>query len=145
MGARAAHGWALRRLRLREDELTNRRDLLKYFGIGTVIVPMMGTQPVVEAASELIEIPKIQPVSLKVSEIGERTPCDVVRVQIMITHADGRRYGVQSDTPGSFGVALDPGKPHSFRLTLAEDAYHIPARARNLLSVISHGRNVERI
>ena|ERR1051326_439241 len=39
----------------------NRRELLKFFGIGTVITPTIGGAPVVEAASRLLAVPEVQP------------------------------------------------------------------------------------
>jgi hypothetical protein len=36
-----------------------RRDLLKYFGIGATITPVIGGQPLIEAASKLLAIPQL--------------------------------------------------------------------------------------
>lgn len=38
----------------------NRRDLLKYFGIGTVIIPVIGGTPETEKPATLIEVPKVE-------------------------------------------------------------------------------------
>ena len=42
----------------------NRRDLLKYFGIGSTIVPVLGGVPKIEAPARLISEPEIEPVKL---------------------------------------------------------------------------------
>ncbi len=43
----------------------NRRDLLKYFGIGTTITPVVGGNPLIEAAAQLLAVPDIKPVLAK--------------------------------------------------------------------------------
>lgn len=40
----------------------DRRELLKLFGVGAAVVPILGGVPVAAAESKLIEIPKIEPV-----------------------------------------------------------------------------------
>lgn len=42
-----------------------RRDLLKLFGIGASIAPIVNGMPRIEAAANLIELPKVEPVSLE--------------------------------------------------------------------------------
>jgi hypothetical protein len=42
----------------------NRRDLLKYFTAGASIIPVVGGMPKMEAAANLIEVPKISPVEI---------------------------------------------------------------------------------
>lgn len=42
--------------------MMDRRELLKFFGIGTVITPVLGGQPVIEASAKLLAEPNIQPV-----------------------------------------------------------------------------------
>jgi len=42
----------------------NRRDLLKFFGVGATIVPVLGGVPKIEAPARLIEEARIQPVEL---------------------------------------------------------------------------------
>lgn len=42
----------------------SRRDLLKYFGAGATIVPVLAGVPNIEAPAKLIEEPRIQPVEL---------------------------------------------------------------------------------
>ncbi len=39
----------------------DRRDLLKYFGIGTTIIPMADGAPIIQAAAELISVPELKP------------------------------------------------------------------------------------
>lgn len=67
----------------------NRRDVLKKFGIGTVIVPILGGVTDNSATAQLIEIPHIKPVELfyKIPE-----PLDLSKVreaQLMLTMEDG--------------------------------------------------------
>jgi len=44
--------------------IASRRDLLKFFGVGTAIVPLIGGVPKTEAPAELIAVPEIQPLIL---------------------------------------------------------------------------------
>lgn len=39
----------------------DRRDLLKYFGIGSTITPVLNGAPLIEAAAELISVPNVKP------------------------------------------------------------------------------------
>ncbi len=41
-----------------------RRDLLKLFGVGATIVPVIGGVPELEAPAKLIELPSLEPVKL---------------------------------------------------------------------------------
>lgn len=52
---------------------SSRRDLLKYFGVGTIIAPLVGAEP----AARLIELPKIE--ILEARSIP--TPLDLSRVK----------------------------------------------------------------
>lgn len=42
----------------------NRRGLLKFFGIGATVVPIIDGMPKVEAAANLIEVPTIKPLEV---------------------------------------------------------------------------------
>ena len=42
----------------------NRRDLLKYFGIGASVIPIVGGMPVPGAEAKLIAVPRVEPVAL---------------------------------------------------------------------------------
>lgn len=42
--------------------MLDRRELLKFFGIGTVITPVLGGQPIVEASAQLLAEPDIKPI-----------------------------------------------------------------------------------
>ena len=44
--------------------IASRRDLLKFFGVGATIVPLIGGVPKTEAPAELIAVPEIQPLIL---------------------------------------------------------------------------------
>ena len=44
--------------------MMDRRDILKRFGIGAIIVPVIGGAAVTSSAVELIEVPKVRPVEL---------------------------------------------------------------------------------
>lgn len=43
----------------------DRREVLKMFGIGAMVVPIVGSKPVREAAATLIEVPKLEPAALE--------------------------------------------------------------------------------
>lgn len=42
----------------------DRRELLKYFGIGTAITPVVGGEPIVQAAATLLSVPEIAPLEV---------------------------------------------------------------------------------
>jgi hypothetical protein len=42
----------------------NRRDLMKYFGIGATIVPVIGGVPEIRAPAKLIVVPQVNPVEV---------------------------------------------------------------------------------
>jgi hypothetical protein len=49
----------------------NRRDLLKLFGIGATVVPLIGGTPEMDAPAKLIEVPKLEPVSIAATDPRE--------------------------------------------------------------------------
>ena len=50
----------------------DRRDLLKFFGIGTQITPMLNGAPIIEATAKLISVPDVAPVEF-ISEFTDVT------------------------------------------------------------------------
>jgi hypothetical protein len=67
----------------------NRRDLLKWFGAGATIAPIVSGMPKLEAAASLIEVPKVKPVTLEkempkflhpVEALYGRKPLDITLV-----------------------------------------------------------------
>jgi hypothetical protein len=72
-----------------------RRDLLKYFGIGTVIVPMVSGAPDVTTPAKLIEVPEIKPVILTEGKTPDLKT--VKSVTITLECVDGTRRSIQSE------------------------------------------------
>ena len=86
----------------------DRRDLLRKFGIGALIVPIIGGQPEKSAAAQLIEIPKIRPVEL-VKELPEKIQlADVQTAELVLTMQDGTRHSIEFNTWEAKGF-LHPG------------------------------------
>lgn len=78
--------------------MMDRRDILKRFGIGTIIAPLIGGAVDQSSAATLIEIPKVRPVEL-FKKIPE--PLDLGKVkaaQLVFTMEDGtvRTVGINS-------------------------------------------------
>jgi hypothetical protein len=72
-----------------------RRDLLKYFGIGTVIVPIVSGAPDVTTPAKLIATPELKQVIL-----ADTKPIDlktVKSVTITLECVDGSRGSIQSE------------------------------------------------
>lgn len=82
----------------------NRRDLLKLFGAGTAIVPVIGSKPVLAAEAILVEPPKIEVVQEipqiqpKVSIPFVGTNPDVVHLSVTYTISDGEIHTFDVDT-----------------------------------------------
>jgi hypothetical protein len=87
--------------------MQNRRELLKLFGAGTLIAPVIGAKADETAAVQLIETPKIKPV-----ELFPRIP-EPIRIErgskitILIENPDGKRYSVAARADYSTG-AIQP-------------------------------------
>lgn len=58
----------------------NRRDILKLFGVGASVVPVIGGAPHLAAESKLIETPKVEPI-IQPSFDGNRVPFDLLNIR----------------------------------------------------------------
>ena len=67
----------------------DRRDLLKRFGIGAIIAPVIGGVAVREATATLIEVPKIKPVELFTTIPNAIRLSQVKRASIHLEMFDG--------------------------------------------------------
>ena len=69
----------------------NRRDLIKFFGAGTLIAPIAGSEPI----ARLIEVPKVELV--EATKIPEPIAMkDVRSVSVSFEMADGSRRSLRS-------------------------------------------------
>lgn len=78
----------------------NRRGLLKLFGAGAAIVPLIGGVPEVASAAKLIEVPKLEPI-VSPSEVVSLPPFNKsgkVGIVVTITEENGKRYQFSADT-----------------------------------------------
>ena len=82
--------------------MNTRRELLKYFGIGTVIVPLVGGAPDVTTPAKLIATPELKPVILT-----EGKPLDlrtVKSVTVTVECHDGTRRSIQGYARGNGSI-----------------------------------------
>src|SRR5690242_9061186 len=79
----------------------NRRELLKLFGIGAAVVPIVGGAPQLAAESKLVTVPKVEPVvtSVKTAQapLGLREHPGPWRMQVTY-RANGQAYYFEADT-----------------------------------------------
>ncbi len=75
--------------------MNTRRELLKYFGIGTVIVPLVSGAPDVRTPAKLISEPDIKPVIL--SEVKPLDLRVIKSLTLTIECLDGSRHSIQSE------------------------------------------------
>lgn len=75
----------------------NRRDILKYFGIGATIVPFVEGKPMVETIAKVIEEPKVE--IIQASKIEED---QFVTTQRSFTEIFLERYPVEFDATFKF-------------------------------------------
>ena len=84
--------------------MTNRRDWLKYFGVGAVIVPIIGAKADESMAARLIEPPNIKPVEL-FAKIPK--PIDlkykVASAAVLFTLQDGSTHRIDVNKPNGWG------------------------------------------
>lgn len=77
--------------------MIDRRDLLKKFGIGALIAPIVGGAVEQSAVAELVEVPKIRPVEL-FSKIPETLDLSKVRsAKLVMQMADGSIRSISAD------------------------------------------------
>ena len=78
----------------------NRRDLLKLFGIGASVVPIVGGSPQLAAESRLIETPKVEPI-IEATQIpfmpDELLTAKKGQIQVALK-ANGHAYWFNADT-----------------------------------------------
>jgi hypothetical protein len=101
----------------------SRRDLLKFFGVGATVIPVIGGAPEPDAAARLIEVPKVELITA--ATIPE--PFDLANVQeISITFRlrDGTRRAAMSRSIQASG-RLEPG--FAIRLTVTSNDGTSPA------------------
>lgn len=70
----------------------NRRDILKFFGAGTVIAPIVGAAP----AARLIEPPAVEIIKPQDLVVIPQKLSDVVRVSVALEFRDGTTRRLQS-------------------------------------------------
>lgn len=80
----------------------NRRDLLKLFGIGAIAVPVLGGAPQMEAAVQIIEVPKIQPVELytvyDIPNTARQLRPKPLKMTVIFETDEGKSLVFQTDT-----------------------------------------------
>ena len=87
--------------------MTNRRDLLRYFGVGTIIAPVIGDKVKADVKAQLIEVPSIRKVELARAIPSTVNLCRVKGMSVVLTMDDGTVLTVGSDRPLANG-AIDP-------------------------------------
>lgn len=77
-----------------EIGMMDRRDILKLFGIGAAVVPLVGGVPDFDASASLIEIPRIEPLVIPATPFkdaflraGERV---IITVDVVTPHGRAR-------------------------------------------------------
>ena len=84
--------------------MTTRRDLLKIFGIGTAIVPLIGGVPEVSQPAELIALPSVKPLEvvhqMDAQQLAEEAFRSQAKLRMIVTFEDqsGRRFQFSADT-----------------------------------------------
>ena len=84
--------------------MKSRRDLLKFFGAGVLIAPIVGAKPDETTIAQLIEQPKIRPIELfpeipKDLDIGKAK-----KVTIFIEMANGERRRITAEPQSGWGI-----------------------------------------
>lgn len=85
--------------------MNSRRDWLKFFGAGAVIVPIIGAKADESQAAQLIEVPHIKPVELFASipkPIDLRR--NVTEAVLLVTLRDGTKRRLKIDNPQGWGT-----------------------------------------
>jgi len=85
--------------------MNNRRDLLKMFGIGATIIPLIGGVPEVSAPAELIAMPEIKPLEIvrhadagQLAEEAFRSRAKLRMTIVTFEDQSGRRFQFAADT-----------------------------------------------
>lgn len=125
--------------------MRDRRDFLKYFGIGATIVPLVAGMPRTDVSAKLIEVPKAdieiaQP--LKQSLNPYHMTGRKVRMQVHFVDEDNRRWSLEGQAL-VLGVAMETidvtNHTSGFRHALAIPAKHMNWEIRGqLLDGVMH-------
>jgi hypothetical protein len=96
--------------------MQSRRDLLKHFGIGTVIVPLVGGAAEITAPAKLIEVPSIEAVKTLPRSLNLK---DLKSVTVVFEHSDGSVSTFKSDYwVQGYGKNLKAGSKLSLSIVL---------------------------
>lgn len=80
----------------------NRRDLLKAFGVGATVVPVIGGVPEIATPAKLIEVPKLEPVTLEKSS-GPFLGGERCAITVDIVTETGKHFRFEAE---SFDVSV---------------------------------------
>ncbi len=102
----------------------NRRDLLKFFGIGATIVPVIGGAVKTELPARLIEVPKVEPAEQLSVEMDP---------EALLTSLFLQRRIFQVTVEGDFGINDEPRRcrfyARSFLTEMQQDLIDINCRS----------------
>lgn len=85
--------------------MMDRRDILKRFGIGAIIVPVIGGAAATTSAVELIEVPKVRPVELFTKIPEPLALSKIKKVTLTLEYQDGKTRSIAtSRNPFSSGL-----------------------------------------
>ena len=88
--------------------MKSRRDLLKFFGAGALIAPIIGAKADETSIAQLIEPPKVRPVEL-FREIPKKLDVrKVTRIALIFETTDGERLRIAAQPQDKFGI-IGPG------------------------------------
>ncbi|MFH1741144.1 MAG: hypothetical protein ABIH23_19250 [bacterium] len=88
--------------------MKSRRDLLRVFGIGALIAPIIGAKADETSIAQLIEPPKVRPVEL-FREIPKKLDLrKVTRIVLIFETTDGERHRIEAQPQDKFGI-IGPG------------------------------------
>ena len=80
--------------------MNNRRDFLKWFGIGAAIAPVVAGVPIMEAESTIIKAPTVEPVKFEPATVMPQAFMGSEPVEMIVTFsgADGKRQVFKCNT-----------------------------------------------
>lgn len=96
----------------------NRRGLLKAFGIGALIAPIIGGKAETSATAQLIEVPKVKPVELFQELPKSLDARQVEKVTLLLELRDGTTRRIDPDYTYGFGDTINPGDSLSVEINL---------------------------
>jgi hypothetical protein len=122
----------------------DRRDFMKYFGIGSTIVPLVAGMPKMDAGATLIEVPKAEievaqtiPSAFPVHQFINRSK---LRMQVNFLDEKGNLFSFEADT---FLTSIE-----RIEITFRDDQYrrYIPGQMKWDMSgvVVSESSNIQR-